>query len=165
MNNKLTNKREYTIHIDLEEKYDLYDEYNWNILNEKLARYIYHQASKSKLNDHIIIEISAGFMRHKDKEKMRNCVIAYYHDILKEINVYEKSNNIKKIILFLIGVIFLILSNSLKEMLNDVLVELLNIAGWVAVWEIIYIVLFTDSERKFKLKRARQLVKSEIIFK
>ena len=165
MTNQLINKREYTIHIDLEEKNDLYDEYNWEILNNKLAHYIDRQASKSSLKDHIIIEISAGFMRNKEKEKMKNCILAHYQDVLTEIKVYEKVNNAKKTILFLVGVVFLILSNSLNGRFNEILVELFNIAGWVAVWEIIYIVLFTDNERKFMRQRARQLVKAQIVFK
>lgn len=161
----IMNNKEYVIHVDLEEKQDLYDEYNWNILNDKLANYIDKQISKSRFRDKIIIEISAGFMLTKEKEKMRNCIISHYKDVLIEINFYEKSNNIKKIMLFLLGVIFLILSNSLVGTINKVFVELLNIAGWVAIWEIVYIVLFTDNERKFKRLRARQLIKSKITFK
>lgn len=163
MNNVLNKNKEYIIHIDLEGKDDLYDEYNWNILNDKLASYINKQVSRSKLDDKIIIEIYAGFTMNKEKEKMRNCILEYYNDVLKECKIYYKVDVTKKIFLMLFGLIALVVARNIE--VAGIISELLNIAGWVAVWEVVYSLLFTDNERKFKQKRAKQLVKAEIIFK
>lgn len=163
MNNVLNKKKEYIIHIDLEGKDDLYDEYNWNILNDKLASYINKQVSRSKLDDKIIIEISAGFTMNKEKEKMRSCILEHYNDVLKECEIYDKVDVTKKIFLMLFGLIVLVVARNIE--VAGIISELLNIAGWVAVWEVVYSLLFTDNERKFKQKRAKQLVKAEIIFK
>ena len=164
MQNSFMRKKEYIIHIDLEEKQDLYDEFNWQILNDKLANYIDKQISKSRFSDKLIIEIKAGFMRNNEKEKMRNCIIAHYQDVLTEMYVYNKASWFKKVLLLLIGIFFLIVANNLKDDVTTVFVELINIAGWVAVWEVVYNMLFTDNEHKFKSKRASQLIKADIKF-
>ena len=165
MNNSLNKKREYIIHIDLEGKEDLYDEYNWNILNDKLAKYIDKQVSKSKFENKIIIEINIGTKDEIDKEKMSKCILEYYSDILAEMRVYEKLSLTRDFLLFTLGVFFLLISNGLQILHISLLTELLNIAGWVAIWEVIYNRLFVLNERKFKKKRAKQILKSEIVFK
>jgi len=157
------NKNVYTIHIDLDGKDDLYDEYNWNILNDKLANYINKQVSKSHLEDKIIIEIRSGFTLSKEKEKMANCIKEYYNAVLTESNVYERVSTTKNILLLLLGILFLLIANNF--LIVSIFRELLNIAGWVAIWEVVYNVLFTENERKFKKKRNKKIINSDIKFK
>ena len=163
--NNVIKKKEYIIHIDLEEKDALYDDYNWHILNDELARYINKQISKTKLDDKIILEISAGFMKQEEKVKMRECIINHYQDVIAEIKVYNRLLSKKQYLLLFFGILGLIVSSMLDGITAKIIVEVLNIAGWVGVWEAIYSIIFTDSELKFKQKRAKQIIKSEIIFK
>lgn len=42
--------------------------------------------------------------------------------------------------------------------------EILLIAGWVAIWEVVDDLLFTDPTKQLEEKRALQLAKATILF-
>ena len=68
-------------------------------------------------------------------------------------------NNIRQLILFIIGLILLILSMTIEI---DLLKEILLIGSWVPIWEAFDSELFLDFNEKTKRKILKKLMKSKI---
>ena len=49
--------------------------------------------------------------------------------------------------------------------IGTVVSEIINIIGWVCIWEFIYSILFTAISRKNDIDRLKQILNSEIDFK
>ena len=74
----------------------------------------------------------------------------------------DRYYNIKQLIFFIIGLLFLIISVFLKEAILNNLTE---IAGWVAIWEVLDISLKIDYESRIIRKSIKKILKSRIILK
>ena len=71
-------------------------------------------------------------------------------------------NNIKQVILVLIGILFLFLST----LINDAIFgEVLIVIGWFPIWETLDIEFFTDVKEKRKRSIINKLLESKIEFK
>ena len=82
-------------------------------------------------------------LRIEYKKKLRN---RYY-------------NNIKQLVLLLIGTLFLFMTVIIKD--NFVFREVVLIIGWVPIWAAIEIELFTDAVERRKRKIIKKLLKSD----
>ena len=67
-----------------------------------------------------------------------------------------------QILLFLIGIFLIALSNLPFISNLSTLHEILLIFGWVAVWELIYDIMFVDIKENIKRKRFKKLSKVKI---
>ena len=65
-----------------------------------------------------------------------------------------------QLIYLIIGILSLVLSSLIKE---NIFKELILISGWVLIWSMIEIEIFSDTELKRKRKILKQLLNSEII--
>ena len=74
-------------------------------------------------------------------------------------------SNVKKVILFTIGMLFIVAAYFLNHIFGEVLVEVFTIFGWVALWEVAYAIFFTDASRRRNIKKYNQIIKSKIKFK
>ena len=62
--------------------------------------------------------------------------------------------------MFIIGITMLIISTLI---LNQVIKEIIIIAGWVFIWEVIDISLNTDIETRMTKKTIKKLLKSKVV--
>lgn len=147
---------ENIIKIDLYDEEILYEKYNKNMVSRKLINYMVEQAmfiskydtvkilvnNKCKVDNNYLEMIKDG-LRIEYKKKLRNRYL----------------NNIKQVFLLLIGILFLFISAIIKD--NFVFKEVFLIIGWVPIWEVIEIELFTDVEERRKRKIIKKLLASD----
>lgn len=149
---------EKIIKIDLSDKNDLLDKYNSNKISDELIKYIenFHRFVSKKDKIKIII--------NKKCDIEQNCTElitgALKEEYIKSLKI-KRLNNIKQISLFIIGALFIFLSTIVTK--AEIWREILLIVGWVAIWEMVDLELFTDTEEKRKRKVLEKLLQSEII--
>ena len=73
----------------------------------------------------------------------------------------HRYNNIMQIIYLILGILILFISNFLDN--SIIFQELLIIGGWVLIWEMIELEIFTDLEEQKKRRILKRLLNSEII--
>lgn len=147
---------ENIIEIDLYNEETLYEKYNKNIVSKELINYIIEQAMFISEYDTVKV-----LVRNKCK------VDKNYLDMIKEgLEIeYKKKlrnryiNNIKQVILLLIGLLFLFISAIIKD--GFIFKEVFLIIGWVPIWEVIEIELFTDVEERRIRKILKKLLESD----
>lgn len=144
------------IEIDLYNEETLYEKYNKNIVSKELISYVIEQAmfiskydtisvlvhNKCNVDKKYLNMIKEG-LELEYKKKLRNHFI----------------NNIKQVILLLIGILFLFISTIIKD--GFIFKEVFLIIGWVPIWEVIEIEMFTDVEERRTRKILKKLLESE----
>lgn len=75
-----------------------------------------------------------------------------------------RHSNLKKMIVFFIGIILIYLHYFKDISDNKVISEVILVIGWVAIWEAAYTWLFENSKNRIKTKRLKQLAKCKINF-
>ncbi len=149
---------EKIIEIDILDESDFLERYNKQIVSSELLHYIINQAT---------------YLNNKDSLKMiihRKChmpdnYLKILKDALEREYIFYKRrlhfNNILQIVFLICGFLLLFLSQGIKN--AEVLKEILLIGGWVFIWEMIELELFSDSKNHHNLKVLKKLLKSEII--
>lgn len=161
----MINKKINTIDIVVKEKEDLYNNFNSNKLADDLGNYIYNQSLSYKIKEEIIIHIKTEFeFSEKEKNALVDMIREYFGLSIKETLIYYKYNNLKKILLFILGIILIYLSHFVSVMNDFLISEVFLIIGWVAVWEVFDNILLVETKKKFKLERFKKLVKCKIYF-
>lgn len=144
------------IEINLENEVNALNIYNKNIISESLDNYLTSSLEHKPLRETITIIISGT----KD-QNIESIIKNYYSEKYKYLKKIDNIDNYIRLILFIIGVIAILLS----EQLTNVISEIFLISGWVIIWEIVYDILFNEIKRKRKTKIYKILANSKIIFK
>lgn len=152
---------EIVINIDNEDDY--INKYNSNNLSNDLSNYIYEECKGKPFNNKIGILIKSNFKLNEEKQKdIANKIHNNYKIDLEENLLIIKYSTIKKLLIFILGIIFLYMSYVLK--INFVLSETVLIIGWVAIWEAAYAWLFESDKIKIRIKRLKKLSTCDIKF-
>lgn len=144
------------INIDINTFKELENSFNKKHINRDLAEYIMECAKLMPRGGKIELKIN-GNLSQSEQDKAINLIHGYYKEKLKQ---YHKYDDYVRIFLLILGIVFIIIS----EHLIDVLSELFLIAGWVVVWEIIYDLIFTGFKRKKIKTTYKKLSMCEISF-
>lgn len=147
---------EKIVTIDIQNKEDLVGIYDSNIANYNLIDYILKKTLYTNKNDKIT------FIIHNKcnttlpiKDIIINGLNLEYEHLIKEY----KKNTLLQIALLFLGLFFLFLSTILVK--ESIWHEFLVIAGWVPLWEMIDIELFSDSKNRRKKHVIEKLLKCE----
>lgn len=151
---------EKIIEIDISDKNDLIDKYNNKKLSKELMEYIIEQAIFVTRKDKIKIVINKKCSIEQDYIKIIKEGLK--EEYSKSLKIYHL-NNIRQLLLLILGIIFLFFSTLIKE--DVIWKEILLIGGWVPIWETIEIELFSDLEGRRKRFILNKLLKGEIIQK
>lgn len=148
------------IEIDLfEEKYFV-SKYNDERIPNELTNYIFDELTGESLKDKVTLDIYSHYkMTEEEREKYRTMIKKSFVDNKQELEFEIRSSNFNKMILLLIGVLFIFLSYIFNKF-----GEILDIFGWVAIWEVAYAIMFTDVKKNQKIKRYNQIVNAKINF-
>lgn len=148
------------IEVDLfEEKYFI-SKYNDQRIPNELTNYIFEELTGESLKDKVTLDIYSHYkMTEEDRKKYRKMIKKSFIDNKQELELEIRSSNFKKLILLLIGILFIFPSNIFSEF-----GEILDIFGWVAIWEVAYAIMFTDVKKNQKIKRYNQIVNAKINF-
>ena len=139
------------------------NKYNSNNLSKDLSNYIYEECKGKPFNNKILILIKTNIELTEDKQKdIINKIHNNYKSDLEENLLIIKYSTIKKMLIFLLGIIFIYVSYVIK--INFVLSETILIIGWVTVWEAAYAWLFESDKIRLKIKRLKKLSNCNIKF-
>ncbi len=146
------------IEIAITNEEDLYDKYNRNYINDDLIQYIIKKAVELKSVSNYKIIITSTLKNDID-----------YEELIKEglrkeyIKSYDKHNiNTRFFFFYLIsGITLLIISRILNS--TVIFSEIFLIGGWVLIWKVIELLLFTNFEENLKRKLLKRLLNSLII--
>lgn len=151
---------ENLLKIDIDNKYDLIDKYNEKKLSNELLKYIINQTIFTKKNKKIKIVINKKININKDSvEMIREGLKKEYTKSLEERN----RNNAKQFILLILGMIFIFIATRIEN--RGMWREIILITGWVPIWEMVKIELFSDVYGRRKRRIIKKLLTSEIVEK
>lgn len=149
---------ERVIEIDLFNKDDLYEKYNKKNVSRDLIDYIVKTAMFFGKKDKIKIVFNDSLNENVDYiELFKKTIQDEYNYSLRK----HRYNNIMQIIYLILGILILFISNFLDN--SIIFQELLIIGGWVLIWEMIELEIFTDLEEQKKRRILKRLLNSEII--
>ena len=148
---------ERVIKVDLNCREDLTEKYNNNIVSSELISYIVGQAIlfSKKENFRIIINNNCN-LENDYISLIKEGLDIKYRKSLKKHHI----NNIKEVFLFIIGILFLFISNLIGD---SIFTELFLIVGWVPIWEAIELELFSDNEERRKRFILKKLLSSKFV--
>ncbi len=153
----------HIITIYIEDKEDYTSPYNSQKLNSELLFYILDENKGIPLNHTIEININSPHSFSKnEKNNFVNILRSNLGEDIKESYLELKLTYIRAIILFLIGILFILFSHF--SSIHELIAEVLLIIGWVGVWEACYIFLFDNMHNRIKIKKFKKLVNAKVIF-
>ena len=157
--------KETIIAISFDEKDDYINQFNNNKLSNSLSNYILEECRGKSLANRITLNVKTNFkISVQEKEEFIKMVHENYKTDLEEYTLVLKHSNLKKIIIFFIGIILIYLAYFNDIVSNKVISEVILVIGWVAIWEAAYTWLFESNENRIKIKRLKQLAKCQINF-
>ncbi len=158
-------KKETIIEISFDGKDDYISQFNNAKLSDRLSNYILEECRGKSLSNRITLNIKTNFkINANEKEEFIKMVHENYKTDLKEYTLILKFSNIKKSIIFFIGIILIYLAYFRGISSNEVISEVILIIGWVAIWEAAYTWFFESDKNRIKAKRLKQLAKCRINF-
>ncbi len=161
----ILNKEIKYIDITLDNMDDASSIYNDDILNEELSDYILKQAMGIFPKQKVIIKIKPLFeINQSEKEKLVDMIRKNYGIDIRESLIRRKYELIKKIILMLVGTVFILASELLESNGIMLMPEIFLIISWVAIYEAIYSFIFVDTKEMIKTKRLKKLTNCKIEF-
>lgn len=143
------------IKLNIENKYELYEKYS-NNLSKELINYLIKETKYVK--DDITIEVTIKF-------KVDNLEEFIKEGLIKTHNNYKKIDKIidnKQLIFFIVGLTFLVISTLVKQ---NIIKEVILIAGWVAIWDSIDMSFNDANELKLNSRVIKKILNSEIKIK
>lgn len=152
-----------TIWVHIENKDDYTSPYNNHKLNSELLSYILDENKGIPLNHPVEIKIDSPHPFSKiEKNDFVDILRSNLGEDIKENYLEMKLIYIRAIVLFLIGIIFILLSSFTE--IHKLISEIALIVGWVGVWEACYIFLFDNIHNRIKIKKFKKLVNAKVIF-
>ena len=154
-----------TIPVKLEKISDLYmkHDYKQMELSDSVCNYIEEIAYMIPINTDIILEIHCPEIDKELQNKIKKNIKNNYGMEIDD-NEYDLSiNNGRAIIFTIVGIIVLII-NVLTENLGPIFTNFLSVVWWVAIWDMIEILLIENQEIKWKRLNNQQLYDSTIKF-
>lgn len=140
-----------SIIVNIRRERDLYEKYS-NEVSSDLLEYLVDEA---RVKDDVEIIVNTR-LDIKDIDKL---IKEGLENSYKDTKVIDKFYDNKQIILFIVGMLFLIFSTITKP---EVIKELILIIGWVAVWEVLDIAINVDSKQKYNRKIINKLINCKI---
>lgn len=153
------------IEVDIKSKDIAFNIFNENQISDEMGNYIFKNSKKSSINSKLIINIDNKVEFNKEEqERIIDAIREHFGLMIRDKMHYARFNNIKKLILIFIGVFLMLLYDSTRTSLGFLIPEVMSVAGCVAIWEVVHIILFEDTKNRFEIKKIKQLTKCEIHF-
>jgi len=153
------------IPVKLDKISDLYmkHDYKQMELSDSVCNYIEEIAYMIPINTDIILEIHCPEIDEELQNKIKKNIKNNYGMEIDD-NEYDLSiNNRRALIFAVVGIVLLIL-NILIENIGRVLSDFIGVVWWVAIWNMIEILILDNQEIKWKRLNNQQLYDSTIKF-
>ena len=146
------------INIDINEENDMIEKYDNSKISQELLEYIIEKAKFTKKDDHLKIVIKNNCQTKLNYQEM--LYNSFKEEYKNNVQIHLR-NNILQLVLFFLGIIFIFISFQIKD--NEIWKEIFLIGGWVPIWEMVDLELFTDVRGKRRAKILLKLIDSEIV--
>lgn len=133
-------------------------------LSDEVCNYIEEIAYIIPLKYLIILEIHCPEITEEQQLRIKKVIKNNYGLEIDDRDYDIHVSNKKSLSLFFIGILILILSYALENILLEVFLEFLYIAGWVALWEMCENLMLNNVEKRTERIYKLQLYDSEIKF-
>ena len=140
------------IEVNLKSEDELLEKYSGKLSNE-LLKYLINESKYTDESLKIVVKTNM------EADSVKDVIKSGLKSALKNAEYIDKLYNNKQILLFIMGITILIISTLI---LNQVIKEIVIIAGWVFIWEVIDISLNTDIETRITKRTVKKLLKSRI---
>ena len=153
------------IPVKLEKISDLYmkHDYKQMELSDSVCNYIEEIAYMVPINTDIVLEIHCPEIDEELQEKIKKNIKNNYGMEIDD-NEYDLSINNKRALWFAIVGIALLIINILTEDIGRVFSNFLSVVWWVAIWDMVEILVLENQEIKWKRLNNQQLYDSTIKF-
>ena len=157
-------KTNYVV-VDINSKTELFNKFNKNQISDNLAQYIIINAKKELSIKNIKLVIRQNIpLTIQEQKNLIDAIREYFGLRVREKMMYLRINNTKQIVLSIVGILLIVLSEVLSISFEYLIPELLLIAGWITVWEVLDSILFVNSKIKIEKKIYKKLSSCEIDF-
>ncbi len=151
------------INATIKDPETLYEPFNNTRLSKELGSYLYNDSLQFSPQEEIEIHINTQFtLDEKEQAKLIDMIREFFGLNIRETLNYYRYSRIKKIVLFLIGIILIWVAHLTAELNDFLFSEVFLITGWFAIWEIFDNFSFIETKKRFKLKYLKKLVSCKI---
>ncbi len=159
------NKGKAIIPVKLEKISDLYmkHDYKQMELSDNVCNYIEEIAYMIPINTDIVLEIHCPEIDEELQNKIKKNIKNNYGMEIDD-NEYDLSINNKRALTFAIVGIILLIVNILIENYGRIFSDFLCVIWWVALWDMVEILVLENQEIKWKRLNNQQLYDSKIEF-
>jgi len=133
------------------------------IISDEVARFLENSSSAFDTNDKIHIVIASDEISKAEQKTFANAISNYYHNNALDIQSKIRNTITFSIILLIVGTIIIALNQLLTQF--PFFYELVNIAGWVFIWEAVFEVSVDLSKYQKQKHRYVNLMKAKITYK
>ena len=153
------------IDITINDKEDFYNKFDNTKLSEELGNYIHNQSLAFSSKYNYTINIKTDFeLSHNEEVKITDMIREFFGLTIKEYLIYNKSDNIKRVILTVLGILLICFSHFVEISNEFIISEVFLIIGWGAIWEVFDNMLLSNTKKNHNLASLKRLVKSKIVF-
>jgi len=148
--------------VNLENAHEIHHPFNKDTLNPDLVHFLYYEClgqANSKIDIHILVEED---LSSEEKAVIRNLIHKHFKEEMREIQIKKQITQVFNLFLFFLGLLFLLISFLLS---NKFIEEIFLILGWIAIWEVVENILFSESKENLKYNRYKSLSVARIYFK
>jgi len=153
------------IPVKLDKISDLYmkHDYKQMELSDSICNYIEEIAYMVPINTDIIIEIHCPEIDEETQNKIKKSIKNNYGMEIDD-NEYDLSVNNKRALMFAIIGILLLIIHILIENFWRLFADFLSVIWWVAIWDMVEILILGNQEIKWKRLNNQQLYDSTVRF-
>ena len=159
------NKGKAIIPIKLEKISDLYmkHDYKQMELSDSVCDYIEEIAYMIPINTDIVLEIHCPEIDEEVQNKIKKSIKNNYGMEIDD-NEYDLSINNRRALIFAIVGIILLIFNIVVEQFGRIFSDFISVVWWVAIWDMVEILILGNQEIKWKRLNNQQLYDSTIKF-
>ena len=147
---------EKIIEIDLTKEEDLFEKYNQKQLSNELIEYILKEASL-KLNKEDTITIIIN--NYTNNQNIKELLETKFKNEYNMTALKQMRNIFIQLVYLLVGMLALFISAMVKD---TIFKEIVLIGGWVLIWYMVEIGIFSDNELRRKRKLLKRLLNGKI---
>lgn len=144
------------LEIDISNEDDLLNKYDKKIASADLINHLIESTLTISLKEKVKIIIKNSI--NNDQNSIPFIIAGLKKEYNKNVLKYNYDGKIQ-FVYFVLGVIILFISTLVKSV---VLKEVILISGWVLIWSMLEIEIFTDMKIRRKRKIIKKLIESEM---
>lgn len=149
---------EKVIEVAIQEKEDLVEKYSDKKVRKELIEYILDEAMDTNKKDEIKIVITKKFNTVKDYSSL--IIQGFKREYEQSLKLHHLTD-LKQFAFLIWGILSLFISTKVSD--TGIWEELFLIGGWVPLWEMIDLEIFSDIQEKRKRKILKKLINAKIV--